>query len=97
MKIASRVRAYLLHQFGLFFVIVSAATAARAQLDAQITAIGSATGGNGNPSFNDKVDDPTDLSHRPASATLMRDANADVADSHINGTVTADVSRTAAT
>jgi hypothetical protein len=89
MKITSRVRAYRLHQFGLFFVIVSATTAARAQLDAQITIIGSATGGNGNPSFNVKVDDPTDFIHGPASATLTRDANAGVADSNITGTVTA--------
>jgi hypothetical protein len=89
MRIANRVRAYLLHQFGLFFVIVSATTAARAQLDAQITIIGSASGGNGNPSFNKKVDDPTDFIHGPASATLTEDANAGVADSNVTGTVTA--------
>jgi hypothetical protein len=95
MKIASRVRACRLQQFSLFFVVVSAATAARAQLDAQITVIGSATGGNGNPSYNDKVDDPTNFIHGPASATLTRDANAGVADSNITGTVTAGIGKLA--
>jgi hypothetical protein len=93
MKLASPFRSYALQRFALFFVIVSAATAARAQLDAQVTVIGSATGGNGNPSFNDKVDDPTDFIHSPASATLTREANAGIADSHITGTVTASVAR----
>src|SRR5262249_9050413 len=94
MKIAN-LRAYRLQQFGLFFVIVSAATAARAQLDAQITEIGSATGGNRNPSFNDKVHDTTDLIEGPHTATGLHDANAGVADSRIDGTVTANIGKLA--
>jgi hypothetical protein len=93
MKIASRVKAYRLQQLSLFLVIVSAATAARAQLDAQITEIGSALGGNGSPTFNDTVDNPLNIGHGPpgsvTSATLTKDANAGVADSNITGTVTA--------
>jgi hypothetical protein len=80
-------------KFGLFFVIATAARAARAQLDAQITVVGSATGGNGNPSFNEKVDNSTDFIHRPATATLTKDANAGVADSIISGTVTANIGK----